>query len=83
VARDVFPPVWLKERCAMCWQRGLAACQRVRGAASPIGSRGLRTIKDASKKTFGRLHATQWQVLASRDWKLLVGIGAVILLIVI
>jgi uncharacterized BrkB/YihY/UPF0761 family membrane protein len=53
------------------------------GAAAPAGSRGLRTIKDASRKTFERRHATPWQTIGYRHWKLFLGIGAVILLMII
>jgi hypothetical protein len=56
-------------------------------AAVQRASRGLRIMKDASRKTLDRLRATPWQTMAYRHWKLLigigVGIGAVILLIVI
>jgi hypothetical protein len=83
VARDVFPPAWLREQCSLLQQRGAAALQRAWGAAAPASSRGLRTIKDMSKKTFDRLRATPWRVLARQHWKLLLGIVAVFLLIVI
>jgi Pentapeptide repeats (8 copies) len=64
----------------MLQQRGSAALHQVWEAAAPVGSRGLWTIKGASSKTFERLRATPWLVLARRRWKLLLGIGAVILL---
>jgi hypothetical protein len=83
VAPDVFPPAWLKEQCAVLWQRGLAACQRMWGGAAPIGSRGLRVVKDTGKKTVERLRTIPWQTLAYQHWKLLLGIAAVILLVII
>jgi hypothetical protein len=52
---------------------------RVWGAAAPAGRQGLQTLKQASRKTFARLRATPWQALASRHWKLLLVIGAVIM----
>ena len=81
--RDAFPPAWFSERCSVLRQRGSAAFHRVWGAAAPAGSRGLRTIKDASRKTFERLHATPWQTIGYRHWKLFLGIVAVILLMII
>jgi hypothetical protein len=83
VIRDAFPPAWFSERCSVLRQRGSAAFHRVWGAAAPAGSRGLRTIKDASRKTFERLHATPWQTIGYRHWKLFLGIVAVILLMII
>src|SRR5262245_25164312 len=45
----------------MLQQRGVAACQRVLGAAASVASRVLQIMKDASRKTFGRLCAMPWQ----------------------
>jgi Pentapeptide repeats (8 copies) len=59
-------------------QRCTSAFQRVWRTAAPAGSRGLRTIKDTSRKTFERLYAQPWQAIALRHWKLLLVIGAVI-----
>jgi hypothetical protein len=60
VIREAFPPVWFRERCSVFQQRGSAAFHRVWGAAAPAGSRGLQTLKEASRKTFARLRATPW-----------------------
>jgi uncharacterized protein YjbI with pentapeptide repeats len=46
-------------------------------------SKGLRVMKDASRKTVDRLRAVPWQTTAYRYWKPLIGIVAVILCIVI
>jgi hypothetical protein len=81
--RGAFPPAWFREQCSVLQQRGAAAFQRVWGAAVPAGNRGLRTIQNASRKTFARLRATSWQTMVYRHWKLLMGILAVILLMII
>jgi hypothetical protein len=75
VVRDAFSPTWVRERCSMLQQRGVAAFQRARGAAAPAGRQGLQTIKETSRKTFARLRATPWLALARRHWKLLLIIG--------
>jgi uncharacterized protein YjbI with pentapeptide repeats len=67
----------------MLQQRGSAAFHQVWGAAAPIGSKGLRTIQDASKKAFDRLHATPWRVLALQYRPLLVGFLGLLLLLAI
>jgi hypothetical protein len=79
VARDAFPPAWIRERCSWLQQRGSAALQRAWGAAAPAGSRGLRTIKDASKNTFDRLRATSWRTIARRYKVPLLVLGGVLL----
>jgi pentapeptide repeat protein len=86
VARDVFPPVWLREQCAVCWQRTAATAQRVWRTAAPVFSRGLQVVKDASRTTVARLRtlpsrpwkARYWKVIVS--WRRVLGIVAVILL---
>jgi hypothetical protein len=83
VVRGEFPPAWLRERGTVLHQRWSTAFHRVWGAAAPAGSRGLRTIKDASKNTFDRLRAMSWQAFARRHGKLLLGIGAVIFLTIV
>ena len=80
MARDAFPPVWLRERGAVCWQRTVAASQRVWRTAVPAGSRGLRVIQDTGKTTFERLHAISWQALVRRYSPLLVAVGVLLLL---
>jgi hypothetical protein len=79
VARDAFPLAWFRERCSVLRQRGSAALQRAWGAAAPTGRQGLETIKETSRKTFDHLRAIPWQALARRHWKLLLVIGAVII----
>jgi hypothetical protein len=83
VVRDEFPPAWLRERYSVLQQRGAAAFHRVWRAAAPAGHRGLRTIKDASRKSLDRLRTTRWQTVAYQHWKLLLGIVAVILFLAI
>jgi hypothetical protein len=50
----------------MLQQRGVAAFQRAWKAAAPVGHRGLRTIKDASKQAFDRLRTTTWRTMVRR-----------------
>lgn len=69
---------WRKGHCSVLRQRCTSAFQRVWRTAAPAGSRGLRTIKDASRKSFERLYAQPWQAIALRHWKLLLIIGVVI-----
>jgi hypothetical protein len=79
VARDAFPPAWLREQYSVFRQRTAAASQRVWRTAASAESRGLRVVQGASRKTFERLYAMPWQALARRHWKLLLVIGAVIM----
>ena len=81
--RDKLPPAWLRERCDMLRLRGVARLQSAWGVAAPLGSRGLRTIKDAGRKTLERLRTMPWQTMASRHWKPLLGIVTVILCLAI
>jgi hypothetical protein len=69
-----------KGHCSVLRQRCTSAFQRVWRTAAPAGSRGLRTIKDTSRKTFELLYAQPWQAIALRHWKLLLVIGAVIVI---
>jgi hypothetical protein len=83
VTRDAFPPVWLRERGAMCWQRSAATAQRVWRTAAPAGRRGLQVVKETGKTTVAHLRAIPWQILAYQHWKFVLGIVAVILLAMI
>jgi hypothetical protein len=79
VARDAFRPAWLREQCAVIWRRMAATAQQVWRTAAPTASSGLGVVKDTSKETFERLRAMPWQTLARRHWKLLLVVGAVIM----
>jgi Pentapeptide repeats (8 copies) len=83
VVRAEFPPAWLKKRGAVLHQRGAATFQWVWRVAAPAGSRGLRTLQGASRKTLERLYATPRQPLARRPWKLILIIGAVLVMSII
>jgi Pentapeptide repeats (8 copies) len=83
VVRGAFHPAWVREQCSMLQQRSTAAFLGVWRAAVPAGSRGMQAIKGTSRKTFDRLRATPWQILARRHWKLLLGIVGAFLLIVV
>ena len=78
MARDQFLPAWLSKQYSILRQRGAVTCSWVWGAAAPAGRQGLQTIKESSRKTFARLRAMPWQAIASRHWKLLLVIVAVI-----
>jgi uncharacterized protein YjbI with pentapeptide repeats len=77
--RGVFPPTWLRHQCSMLQQRGSAALHQVWNAVARAGSRGLRTIKDASRKTLGGMHAMPWRILARRHKAPLLVLGGVLL----
>jgi Pentapeptide repeats (8 copies) len=79
MVRGVFPPTWLKQQCSVLQQRGSAALDQVWKTAAPAGSRGLQTIKDASRKIFGRLRATPWRIIALRYKVPLLVLGGVLL----
>jgi hypothetical protein len=66
VVRDTFRPARLREQYSVLRQRGSAVLHQVWKAVTPVGSRGLRTIQDASRRTFDRLRVTPWQAVALR-----------------
>jgi Pentapeptide repeats (8 copies) len=70
---------WRKGRGSVLRQRCASAFQRAWGAAAPAGRQGLQMIKDTGRKTVTRLRAMPWQALARRHWKLLLLIGAVVM----
>src|ERR687894_737328 len=72
---------WWKKHCSVLRQRCASAFQRVWRTASPAGSRGLRTIKDTSRKTFKRLHAMPWRTIARRYKAPVLVLGGVLLTI--
>jgi hypothetical protein len=62
----------LRRRCA-------SALQWVWRTVTPPGNRGLRTIKDASWKTFKRLHTIPWRTMARQCKAPLLVLGGVLL----
>jgi hypothetical protein len=79
VVRDAFPPAWLREQYSVLQQQGAAAFHRVWSAAAPARRRGLRIIKDASRKTFDCLHVRPWRTIARRYKVPLLVLGGVLL----
>jgi uncharacterized protein YjbI with pentapeptide repeats len=79
MARGVFPPTWLRQQYSVFQQRGSAAFHQMWEVAAPVGSRGLRTIKDASRKILVGMHIIPWRIIARRYKAPLLLLGGVLL----